>query len=414
MSINFLQRISSTLQSRYRILHIYLMIALLAPLIASHDPLVLKAGGRIQFPAFSGSPYVQLIPGNSPVLSSEVDWRFTPCEFKILPLICYSPSEQDAANTNFASPFKSQYHTQKDGTTTKLSWRYRHWMGTTRSGQDVLSILLHGCRTSLIIGIFSMLLAAFIGLLSGLFAGYYGNDRLKIQRINLWGFLFAGFVSVFYSIQLIELASMNGWRKLLISFTVTLILLWLINKAISIVTRFFTQPFYHRYISIPVDKIFTAVTITFISLPRLVLVLSIAAILKPSITSLILLIGCTAWAEPARLIRTETRRIRNLNYIEHAHAAGSNDAQILLRHALPNLSSIVRNIFLTGAAGAIMTEAGLSFIGIGLPYNTPSWGMLIHEAKRNAEAWWLIVIPGIAIGILLRALLKAGMQRQQN
>ena len=385
----------------------YIIISLLTPLLAGQYPLMVINQGVTKFPAFESSPYVQLSDSGQ-VLKAAIDWRFTEIEFKIMPIVGYAPDQLDWVNDNFVSPIGNQYHLLSDGTKAPLPWRYRHWLGTTRNGRDVLAILIHGCRTSLLIGFLSVLLAAGISLLFGMFAGYYGNQGWRIHKMNKWIFLIMLFLATFYSNQIARLLNIDKGCKFLIPPAIFLAICFLFYKF----TTWFTNKIYglrssHPSTVIPIDTLLTTLTTTLIALPRLLLILVIAAFVQPSVYGLIIIIGLTSWTEPYMLIRSEMKRLRSMLFMDQAAVLGMKNYKVLFHHALPNLSVIIRNIFFVGIASAMLTETGLSFIGIGLPGNASSWGLLIAEGRRNPSAWWLIVVPGLLMIFLIKELFES-------
>lgn len=385
-----------------RILSIYIFIGFIAPFLAGKNPLVLIVNHKLYFPAFSNEAYISISKDGIPQRYTAIDWRMQQATVCVLPPVPYDPGQLDPLNTNFTSPFQNQYELAADGTKKPISWRYRHWLGTTRTGQDVLSVLIHGCRTSLLIGFFATALAAIIALFTGLFAGYYGNHQLRCSNSALIAGTISTLTALFYSHQILSCFNFNSPSREIL-FLLLLPILFFVSKQIIV---FALQTFINKekHITIPADKLLTTLTSGFLALPRLVLILSLAAFWSPSILSLILIIGLTSWAEPARVIRTEMLRLRSLPFMEQAKSYGAKDMHVLYRHALPNLSATVQVIFLTGVATAILTEAGLTFLGIGLPFDTPSWGALLFEAKRNIQAWWLVVVPGYILFLLTRTL----------
>ena len=107
-------------------------------------------------------------------------------------------------------------------------------------------------------------------------------------------------------------------------------------------------------------------------------------------------------------MRAQILQLRELNYIATAKSYGTGTMKILLRHLLPNASSQILVIGTIGIASAILTETGLSFLGVGVPAGTATWGSLMFEAKENYEAWWLVIFTGITIFLLLSALYRQG------
>lgn len=371
---------------------IYLAVALLAPVLANRNPLAIQLNGRIYFPAFSNSPYIQLTNGEdqSTILKKEIDWRIYPCNWKIMAPVPYSPNDFDPAGNYLASPFGKQKIISSSGTTIDLPLRYRHWLGTTRTGQDVLAELIHGCRTSIFIGLASIFLAGLIGLLLGTAAGFFGNDRLILSFALLLSFSLAFFTFLFYAANGLT----NGWNSVLV-LLLCIIIGWITNRVLRIFDLF------RRPVKFPTDRFLQLITACMVSIPRLILVLTLAAVITPSITSLVLIISLTGWTEIARVTRNETLRIRKSNYLEYATSAGFPPLRIILHHTLPNTMSFTHVMLLYGIAGAILTEAGLSFIGIGLPSGTPSWGALFFAARQDFSAWWLVLFPGfVLIGLL--------------
>jgi peptide/nickel transport system permease protein len=145
------------------------------------------------------------------------------------------------------------------------------------------------------------------------------------------------------------------------------------------------------------------------AVPRLVLVLALAAVQDASLLGLFVLLTLTYWPESAQLIRAELLRVRALPYIEAAKALGLSGGQILWRHALPNAWRTVRTAFPLSLSALIALETTLSFIGVGLPAEMPSWGRTLATARLDPTAWWLIVFPAVALAsttLALRQLAK--------
>ncbi len=132
--------------------------------------------------------------------------------------------------------------------------------------------------------------------------------------------------------------------------------------------------------------------------PSFFLILSAIAFLGPSIYNIMVIIGLTGWMGVARLVRAETLSIKERDFVAAARAQGARDSRIIFRHILPNALAPVLVSATLGVAGAILTESGLSFLGIGVQPPTPSWGNILTAGKDNIEfAWWLSVFPGLAI-----------------
>ncbi|HEY0372349.1 MAG TPA: ABC transporter permease [Thermoanaerobaculia bacterium] len=132
--------------------------------------------------------------------------------------------------------------------------------------------------------------------------------------------------------------------------------------------------------------------------PFLFLVLGIVALFKPSLYTLMIALGLTSWTSEARYVRGEFLRLRELEFAQAARASGARDARIIFRHLLPNALAPVLVSASFGVAVAILTESALSFLGLGVPLPTSSWGSMLSQAHEHIEyAWWLILFPGLAI-----------------
>ena len=161
--------------------------------------------------------------------------------------------------------------------------------------------------------------------------------------------------------------------------------------------------FLSKKVILPVDIIISRFIEVFTSIPKLFLIFSLIIMIKPSLYLIIVVIGLLSWTEIARFIRAEMLRIRKMEYIESATALGLPKWRIVLRHALPNALPPVLITISFGIAAAILTESSLSFLGIGLPIDTLSWGKLLSSAREAPQAWWLAVFPGLAIFITVTA-----------
>lgn len=151
-----------------------------------------------------------------------------------------------------------------------------------------------------------------------------------------------------------------------------------------------------------------------ICFPSFFLILTIIAVLdKRSILNIMLVIGITGWTGIARLIRAQVLRERKLDYVASATALGASDRRIIFRHILPNAVAPVLVSVTFGIAGAILTEAGLSFLGFGVAPPMPTWGELLNQAREAPLInWWLVMFPGIVIflGVFAYNLVGEGLR----
>jgi peptide/nickel transport system permease protein len=147
-----------------------------------------------------------------------------------------------------------------------------------------------------------------------------------------------------------------------------------------------------------VDEILMRFVDLMLNFPRFFLLLTLIAFLRPSIWIIMAVIGLTGWMGLSRLVRGEILGLKSREFVLSAQALGVPDRRIMFRHILPNALVPVLVSAVIGVAGAILTESGLSFLGLGVQPPTPSWGNILIDGKANIEiAWWLSVFPGLAI-----------------
>jgi len=145
------------------------------------------------------------------------------------------------------------------------------------------------------------------------------------------------------------------------------------------------------------EKILMRVMDAVLAFPLIVLALTIIAILGPSLSNAILAIGIVKIPHFARLTRGEVLSLKELDYIKAMKTLGASEARILLRHILPNSIGPVLVYVSIAASLALMTEASLSFLGLGVQPPTPSWGGMVAVGMQNYQFWWMSIFPGLAI-----------------
>jgi ABC-type dipeptide/oligopeptide/nickel transport system permease subunit len=139
-----------------------------------------------------------------------------------------------------------------------------------------------------------------------------------------------------------------------------------------------------------------------LAFPTLLLLIAMVAALQPSLIVVFVTVGVVGWAGMARLVRGQVLVVRQLEYVQSARALGARDRRIIVRHVLPNVIAPVVIATTLGMAGAIMAEAALSFLGLGVQPPTPSWGAMIADGRDLAQlrdSPWTSVFPGLAIGV---------------
>lgn len=204
------------------------------------------------------------------------------------------------------------------------------YLGTDKFGRDIVSRLIVGVRVSLAVGLVTVILSLFIGVLLGSVAGYFRGHADDI-------------------------------------------IMWLINVVWSI--------------------------------PTLLLVFAITLVLGKGFWQVFIAIGLTTWVNVARLIRGQVLALKELEYVEAGRALGYSSTRIIVRHILPNVMGPVIVIAASNFATAIVIEAGLSFLGVGVQPPQPSWGLMIKENYNFiiTQNPMLALAPGFAIMILVLA-----------
>jgi peptide/nickel transport system permease protein len=148
---------------------------------------------------------------------------------------------------------------------------------------------------------------------------------------------------------------------------------------------------------------------TRLSMPVILVALATVALVGGSLWVVILVLGLLKWDRFAVVMRSATQQVRSLDYVAAAQAAGASTARIVLREVLPNVLPHLIVIATLEAASAILLEASLSFLGLGVQPPLPSWGLMISEAKAYMFfSFWLIAIPGSALAVLIFAINLAG------
>jgi len=146
------------------------------------------------------------------------------------------------------------------------------------------------------------------------------------------------------------------------------------------------------------DEIIMRFVDVMLCFPSFFLILAVIAFRGPSIINIMVVIGLTGWMGVARLVRAEALSLRERDYVLASKAAGAGPVRIIVSHILPNAVAPVLVAATLGVAGAILTESGLSFLGLGVQPPTPSWGNMLQAGYSNIYTMpWLSIFPGLAI-----------------
>jgi len=196
-----------------------------------------------------------------------------------------------------------------------------------------------------------------------------------------------------------DIQGRDVWSRLVYGARVSLTV-GLISQSIALVLGVslgLLAGFYGRW----VDEVVMRLADVTLAFPTLLLLIAMVAALEPSMGVVFATIGIVGWAGMARLVRGQVLVVRQLEYIQAIRALGAGDLRIMVQHVLPNVIAPVVIAATLGVAGAIMAEAALSFLGLGVPPPAPSWGSMIADGRdleQLRRAPWTSVFPGVAIG----------------
>jgi peptide/nickel transport system permease protein len=261
--------------------------------------------------------------------------------------------------------------------------------GTDELGRDVFARMLQGAWVSLTVGFVAVGISVLVGILMGGLSGYYGERPVRVRHVlaSLFvlvggGFLAAGnrSVGVFLcciALVLVAISGSGAFRR-------------------NAWTRFLFAG------SFSVDTLIMRFVDIMLCFPSFFLILTVVALLPPSIYNIMVVIGLTSWEGTARFVRAEFLSLREQDFVTAARALGVKDLRIIFRHMIPNAIAPVLVSATIGIAGAILTEAGLSFLGFGVPPPHATWGNILSDGKRFIfDAPWLTFVPGFAILIVV-------------
>jgi peptide/nickel transport system permease protein len=151
-----------------------------------------------------------------------------------------------------------------------------------------------------------------------------------------------------------------------------------------------------------VETLLMRLTDAFLSLPFLMVAVLVVSLLGPSLVNVILVIGLLRWMTYARTIRGEVLRLTEMDFVRLARVAGASQRRLIVRHIFPNIVNTLLVLGTLEVGAAVITEASLSFLGLGVPRPLPSWGTMLAESQTYVfTAWWLPVFPGLAITLLV-------------
>ena len=391
------------------LLVVLVLIARFASVIANNQPLYAVYKGEVMYPAFSDEKTSIEITdpetGEIEKLQFDItDWRQLDLESVIYAPIPYSPGKSDKYNRS-SSPNSKQFYQNKEGELLEVSSRFRHHLGTDLIGADLTSGLIHGTRIALKVGLVSMGIASFIGIILGAFAGFFGDRDLKMRRIKYYMTIIGLFFGLFYAFgqrkYIISDGFMQNSTEGVIQFSISILIIFISTFLFRLFSRIISNNWLNTEISVPIDSFISRGIEILNSIPRLILIITITAIVDRSLTVIMIIIGVTGWTGIARFTRAEFLRIKSLEFVQASKSLGFSSVRTIFKHALPNALAPVFVSIAFGIASAILIESGLSFLGIGVPDDVVTWGSLLSGGRQDSASWWLIIFPGIAIFITI-------------
>lgn len=391
-------------------LSLLLLIALFAQIIATDQPLYVQYKGKTWFPAFSNLVNPERTDsvfdpqtGAKEILQFDItEWKELETESVVWAPIPWSPAKPDRLNRDYTGPYDEQLMKSDDGKIVNSTFRFRHHFGTDQLGNDLMSGIIHGCQTSLKIGLLSALIAGFFGIFLGALSGYYGNDGLRISLgeyllgwLGLFLGLFWGFISRSNILQ--EAFQTSFWSSTLQVFlSCCFPILGMI--AFAFIGKLISSIFKVNQRAVPLDDIIQRFTELFSAVPKILIILTLAAVFREKSVGLVIgIIGLSSWPSVSRFTRGEMLRIRSLNYIEAARSIGMSDFRIIFKHALPNAFTPILTQLTFIVSASILAESSLSFLGIGVPDDVVTWGSILSAGRQQFDAWWMVLFPGLAI-----------------
>jgi len=267
-------------------------------------------------------------------------------------------------------------------------------MGTDDLGRDVFARMLQGAWVSLTVGFVAVGISVLIGIFMGGIAGYFGQHHIKTVHILFFLCLIGG-------TGLILINSIFAGTALLLLCLAYLFYSFLSRHGSTEKETPTLKTILHSN-AVSVDTLIMRIVDIMLCFPSFFLILTVVALLPASIYNIMIVIGLTSWMGTTRFVRAEFLSLREQDFVAAAKALGIGNFRIIFRHIMPNAVAPVLVSATIGIASAILTEAGLSFLGFGVPPPHATWGNILSDGKNFIfDAPWLTFIPGITILIVV-------------
>jgi peptide/nickel transport system permease protein len=269
-------------------------------------------------------------------------------------------------------------------------------LGTDELGRDVFARMLQGAWVSLTVGFVAVGISVIIGIFLGGIAGYFGQNHVRLDHVIVAGVLMVGGVL---------LAIKPIWGAVLL-FLGGIFALWLFFGRSRAGQGHESTPATGllNFKTLTIDTLIMRLVDIMLCFPTFFLILTVVALLPASIYNIMIVIGLTSWMGTTRFVRAEFLALREQDFVAAVQALGVGNLRIIFRHMMPNAVAPVLVSATLGIASAILTEAGLSFLGFGVPPPHATWGNILSDGQNFIfDAPWLTFIPGIAILVVVLA-----------
>jgi len=266
--------------------------------------------------------------------------------------------------------------------------------GTDNLGRDVFARMLQGAWVSLTVGFVAVGISVIIGIFLGGIAGYFGQMAIRLDHVLpiillpsgvlAWISGAKGTGAVFIGLGVVVALSGMGAQRV-----------WR-DRPLPVMFAFLRAPI------LTVDTLIMRLVDIMLCFPSFFLILTVVALLPASLYNIMIVIGLTSWMGTTRFVRAEFLSLREQDFVLAARALGIQTYRIIFRHMMPNAIAPVLVSATIGIATAILTEAGLSFLGFGVPPPHATWGNILSGGQDFIfDAPWLTFVPGIAILIVV-------------
>ncbi|RZB38332.1 MAG: peptide/nickel transport system permease protein [Desulfobacteraceae bacterium Eth-SRB2] len=267
-------------------------------------------------------------------------------------------------------------------------------MGTDDLGRDVFARMLQGAWVSLTVGFVAVGISVLIGIFMGGIAGYFGQHHIRVDHVLVTLVLISGAALV--TANFIR----SGAALLCLTPAYIFYFIWSQNRSGKKTLPLWAKVFRKNAVSI--DTLIMRIVDIMLCFPSFFLILTVVALLPASIYNIMIVIGLTSWMGATRFVRAEFLSLREQDFVAAVKTLGAGNFRIIFRHMMPNAMAPVLVSATIGIATAILTEAGLSFLGFGVPPPHATWGNILSDGKNFIfDAPWLTFIPGIAILIVV-------------